>query len=154
MVTLDRVKEAVYQQTSYLSEQEVPELDNLLTRSKWDRRVRNVTPFYALFYQFDKWQLLTKNNKEVKTLELQLKKALVKLENQDFDTSLVAKELKSKYYPGGKTYVLNKHRDESDEMAKLLQSLVRSVNLTESLDEKTRVSVTNRLKNVDFNNLL
>lgn len=49
-------------------------------------------------------------------------------------------------------YVLVNRNDASDEMAKLLQSIVRSVKLEELSDAK-RKSLEERLKKIDFNNL-
>lgn len=149
----DKVKEAVYQQTTFLSGLVEPDLEELLNQSRWNRRVRNVTPLYGLLYQQDKWKSLLKQNREISSLQTQFKKALVHLEHTDPKTSLVAKELKSQLFPGGKTYVLVNRRDTSEEMAKLLQSLVRNVELEENLNPTTKNSVNERLERVDFNNL-
>lgn len=149
----EKVKEAVLQQTSYLSGCDQPELEDLLKMAKWNRRVRNVTPLYALFFQHEKWRKLSKQNGEVFSLELQLKKALFKLEQSNTEASLIADELKKTFYPGGKLYVLTNKRDTSDEIAKMLLSLVRSVNLHDSLSDSTRRCVEQRLNKVDFDNL-
>lgn len=153
MSLTDKVKEAVYKQTTFLSGMVEPTLEELLSQSKSDRRVRNVTPLYALFYERDKWLELTQENKDVSSLQTQFKKALVKLENSNSEASLLAKQLKETYFPGGKTYVLVNRNDTSEEMAKLLQSLVRGVKLSDSLSEEKRKSVEDRLKNVNFNKL-
>lgn len=149
----EKVKEAVYQQTTFLSGLEEPELEELLTRSKWDRRVRNVTPLYALFYKRDKWHKLMRNSTDAFSLQLQFSKALLTLEKRNPEVSFVAKDLKQMFFKNGKMYVLANRKDSSEEMAKLLQSLVRGVRLEESLSDSTRKSVETKLKKVDVNNL-
>lgn len=148
----EKVKEAVYQQTVFLTGLVAPEIEELLARSKWDRRVRNVTPLYALFYQQDQWVKLL-NEPEVFSLQSEFKKALTTLEKDNSDTAAVAKDLKAMFFSKEQTYSLANKDSSFEEMAKLLQSLVRSVMLEESLSDATRKSVETKLKKVDLNHL-
>lgn len=149
-----KVKEAVYQQTTFLSGLEKPTLEQLLTMAQSDRRVRNVTPLYALFYEQQKWRNLYHKERSVASLNLQFKKALERLEDTSTETvTEVARDMKNVFYSHSVTHVEMLQEDVSNEMAKLVQSVVRTVKLTERVSRMDTKKLDERLSKVNYNNL-
>lgn len=148
------VKRATYEQTEFLSGQKHPDLLKLLQQAQNDRRVRNVTPLYALLFQPNEFHTLVGTNRYAAMLNLQLKKALYRLEHSNSEASALAKRYRKQFYPGGKMFLLRENNDVSEEMAKMLQSLVRSVQLKVSRTKEDETYLENKMRKVNLQSLL
>lgn len=147
-------KKSVYELSAYLSELENPTLEQLVELSRQSRRVRNVTPFFGLYFAPDKWANLVRTNRDVNTMNHYLLLAVQRLLNNE-ETAEVVRHFISDCNVKGKSQgmVSFEKRDPSFEMAKLFTSLVRKQRLSVNISNEDQQYVQEQLSKVDFTNL-